>query len=99
MKNCLPQTNFVSPSPSVDAQILDVGCGTGVQIQDLADLSNGTITSVDNLRQFLDIITTWTDREGSGGRVRFVNASMETPLQTRRADGYIGYRLVRDRRP
>jgi SAM-dependent methyltransferase len=48
----------------VDAQILDVGCGTGVQIQDLADLSSGTITAVDNHRQFLDIIT----RHGQTGR-------------------------------
>jgi SAM-dependent methyltransferase len=68
--------SYLLPLP-VDAQILDVGCGTGVQIQDLADLSSGTITAVDNHRQFLDIIMAWTDGAGMGGRVQTVNASMD----------------------
>jgi ubiquinone/menaquinone biosynthesis C-methylase UbiE len=61
----------------VDTQILDVECGTGAQTQDLAGLFAGTVTAVDNHQQFLDIITAWADREGMGGRVRTVNASMD----------------------
>ena len=68
--------SYLLPLPE-DAQILNVGCGTGVQIQDLAGLSAGTITAVDNHRQFLDTITAWTDGAGMGGRVRTVNASMD----------------------
>ena len=68
--------SYLLPLPE-DAQILDVGCGTGVQIQDLADISAGTITAVDNHRQFLDTITAWADGEEMGGRVRTVNASMD----------------------
>lgn len=60
-----------------DAQILDVGCGTGVQSRDLADISAGTVTAVDNHQQFLDTVTAWADGEGIGGRIRTVNASLD----------------------
>jgi ubiquinone/menaquinone biosynthesis C-methylase UbiE len=60
-----------------DAQILDVGCGTGVQTRNLADLSAGTITAVDTHQPFLDTITAWADRGGIGGRVRTVDPSMD----------------------
>ena len=76
MYRCDPEGLVVLLLPE-DAQILDVGCGTGVHIQDLADLSAGTITAVDNHRQFLDPITAWADREGMGGRVRTINAFMD----------------------
>jgi len=36
------------------AKILDVGCGPGQQSLDLAKLSNGNITAVDNYQPFLD---------------------------------------------
>ena len=68
--------SYLLPLPE-DAQILDVGCGTGAQTRDLAVLSAGTITAVDNHQPFLDTITAWTDGEGMGGRVRTINASMD----------------------
>lgn len=52
-------------------------CGTGAQIRDIAGLSAGTITAVDNHQPFLDTVTAWADWEGMGGRVRTVNASMD----------------------
>ena len=64
----------------VDAQILDVGCGTGAQTRDLADISSGTITAVDTHQQFLDTVTAWADWEGIRGRVRTINASMDDLL-------------------
>lgn len=71
--------SYLLPLP-VDAQILDVGYGTGVQIQDLAALSSGTITAVDTHLQFLETVMEWADWEGIRGRVRTVNASMDDLL-------------------
>ncbi|WP_440951308.1 hypothetical protein [Methanosphaerula subterraneus] len=45
------------------------------QTRDLAGLSAGTITAVDNRQQFLDTVTAWADREWMGGRVRTVDPS------------------------
>jgi len=67
----------VPPPPSGGRTDPRCGCGTGVQIQDLADISSGTITAVDNHQQFLDTVTAWADGEGIGGRIRTVNASMD----------------------
>ncbi|HCR92124.1 MAG TPA: SAM-dependent methyltransferase [Prolixibacteraceae bacterium] len=39
-----------------DAQILDIGCGKGVQTFDLAEVTNGTITAVDNHPFFVDFL-------------------------------------------
>ncbi|WP_052292186.1 class I SAM-dependent methyltransferase [Methanosphaerula palustris] len=67
----------------VDAQILDMGCGTGAQTRDLAGLSAGTIPAVDTHQPFLDTITAWADREGMSERVRTVNPSMDDlPFET-----------------
>jgi ubiquinone/menaquinone biosynthesis C-methylase UbiE len=68
--------SYLLPLPE-DAQILDVGCGTGVQIQDLAGLSAGTIIAVDDYQPFLDIVTAWADGAGLGERVRTVDPSMD----------------------
>ncbi|MCP4049319.1 MAG: class I SAM-dependent methyltransferase [bacterium] len=37
-------------------QILDIGCGTGAQTLNLADLTTGNIIAVDNHKSFLDIL-------------------------------------------
>jgi len=68
--------SLLQPLPE-DPQILDIGCGTGTQTRDLAALSNGWITAVDNHQPFLDQIDGWVGREGVGDRVRTVNASMD----------------------
>ena len=65
------------PSLPRDAMIADIGCGSGTQTRDLAALTSGTITAVDNHQPFLDSITAWTKKSGLEGRVRTRCASMD----------------------
>jgi SAM-dependent methyltransferase len=64
------------PAIPRNAQVLDVGCGTGAQTRDLAELTSGTITAVDNYQPFLDTITARAQKDGMGRRIRTVNAPM-----------------------
>ncbi len=74
---CLPE----------QAQILDIGCGTGAQTRALLGLTNGTITAVDNYQPFLDAITIRGQTGGAGDRIRTVNASMDSlPFENGRFD-------------
>jgi SAM-dependent methyltransferase len=68
--SCLP------PLPE-GAQILDIGCGSGTQTRDLAGLSTGTITAVDNHQSFLDTIRAQAGKDGMNGRIKTVCASMD----------------------
>ncbi|HPD75119.1 MAG TPA: class I SAM-dependent methyltransferase [Methanoregulaceae archaeon] len=65
------------PLMSPDAKILDVGCGSGTQTRDLAALTTGTITAVDNHQPFLDIVDAWVRKAGVADRVKTVCASMD----------------------
>ncbi|HUT39696.1 MAG TPA: class I SAM-dependent methyltransferase, partial [Methanoregula sp.] len=60
-----------------NAQVLDIGCGTGAQTRDLAELTSGTITAVDNYQPFLDTVTARAQKNGIVERIRTVNASMD----------------------
>ena len=60
-----------------DANILDIGCGSGAQTRDLTRLSAGTVTAVDNHQPFLDSIISWAGKEGLSGRIKTVCASMD----------------------
>jgi SAM-dependent methyltransferase len=65
------------PPVSPDAKILDVGCGNGTQTRDLATLTTGTITAVDNHQPFLDMLNARAREAGLQGKIRTVNASMD----------------------
>ena len=65
------------PSLPKNAQVLDIGCGTGAQTRDLAELTSGTITAVDNYQPFLDTVTARAQKNGIVERIRTVNASMD----------------------
>ncbi|MDD1700586.1 MAG: class I SAM-dependent methyltransferase [Methanoregula sp.] len=65
------------PSIKKNAQVLDVGCGTGAQTRDLTELTSGTITAVDNYKPFLETVSARAQKEGIGERIRTVNASMD----------------------
>jgi SAM-dependent methyltransferase len=68
--------SLLPPVPA-NAKILDIGCGSGTQTRDLAALSSGTITAVDNHQPFLDTIDTWTGKAGMADRVKTHCASMD----------------------
>ena len=65
------------PPLSSDIKILDIGCGSGTQTRDLAILTSGIITAVDNHQPFLDSITAWVTLAGLEGRIRAQCASMD----------------------
>jgi SAM-dependent methyltransferase len=68
--------SLLPPLPG-DAKILDVGCGSGTQTRELAGLTPGKITAVDNHQPFLDILNARAGEAGLQGRIRTVNASMD----------------------
>ena len=65
------------PPLSKDAKILDIGCGSGTQTRDLAALTSGTITAIDNHQPFLDSINAWAIKAGLEGRIQIHCASMD----------------------
>ena len=68
--------SYLPPLPA-DAKILDLGCGSGTQTRDLAMLTGGTITAVDNHRPFLDTLMERAEESGMKGRIKTVCASMD----------------------
>ncbi len=78
--SCLPPLPY-------NAKILDIGCGSGAQTRDLAGLSTGTITAVDNHQPFLDTIRAISGKDGTDGRIKTVCASMDAlPFQPEQFD-------------
>ncbi len=57
-------------------RILDIGCGPGMQTLELARLSNGTLTALDNYEPFLDRLNAAAIEEGLDRSIRTVNGSM-----------------------
>ncbi len=60
--------------PAVD--ILDIGCGSGMQTIELAKNIDGTITALDSHQPFLDALGQSVSREGLSERIKIVNGSM-----------------------
>lgn len=58
-------------------RILDIGCGPGMQTQELARLSGGRITAVDSHQPFLDELSRSADAAGLSDLIGTVNASMD----------------------
>ena len=56
--------------------ILDVGCGPGMQTLALLGATNGTMTAVDYYQQFLDQLAENAHAVGIGERLRIVRADM-----------------------
>src|SRR5512137_2986091 len=75
------------PTLPADAKILDIGCGSGTQTRDLAALTGGTITAVDNHQPFLDSIAGWAEKQGIQDRIKTVCTSMDAlPFEKGRFD-------------
>jgi ubiquinone/menaquinone biosynthesis C-methylase UbiE len=65
------------PDIPADAKVLDIGCGSGAQTRDLAKLTSGTITAVDNHSPFLDTLDKKAKEDGTYGRIKTLYAYME----------------------
>jgi ubiquinone/menaquinone biosynthesis C-methylase UbiE len=57
-------------------EILDIGCGSGTPTLELARISAGTITALDNYQPMLDTLNKQAQAEGLAGRITTVNGSM-----------------------
>jgi SAM-dependent methyltransferase len=57
-------------------EILDVGCGSGTQTLELARISPGRITALDNYQPLLDQAIKRAQAEGLDGKITTVNLSM-----------------------
>lgn len=67
-------TRLVDLPPNM--KILDIGCGTGSQTMDLAQLSHGDIVAVDNHQPFIDTLNQKAFSEGLSSRVKGLNGDM-----------------------
>jgi len=56
--------------------ILDVGCGSGMQTIELARISQGQITALDNYQPYLDDLKRHTEAVGLENRINTINGSM-----------------------
>ena len=62
----------LSPNP----KILDIGCGPGQQSIDLARLTKGNITSIDNHQPYLDSLSKRIINQGLKDRINILNRDM-----------------------
>jgi SAM-dependent methyltransferase len=60
-----------------DPDILDVGCGPGMQTMVLADLSRGKITAVDNHQPYLEDLRAKAGEQGLLDRIETMNGDMK----------------------
>jgi ubiquinone/menaquinone biosynthesis C-methylase UbiE len=56
--------------------ILDIGCGSGMQTMELARISGGQITALDNYQPFLDELNKRARAEGLDRKIKAMNRSM-----------------------
>lgn len=64
------------PDIPEDPSILDVGCGPGLQTLDLASLTEGKITALDNHQPYLDRLSEKAKQSGLTERIQVVNGDM-----------------------
>jgi len=64
------------PNLALQPNILDVGCGSGMQTLELARISEGEITALDNYQPFLDDLRKRVKSEGLDNKIKTLNGSM-----------------------
>jgi len=67
--------SMVGDLPS-EPYILDIGCGPGMQTIELAKISNGHITALDNHKPFLEVLNRNIEQEGLSDKIKTVHGSM-----------------------
>lgn len=63
--------------PSKPLKIADIGCGTGASTLVLARELNATVTAVDFLDEFLEILNRRAEEEGVSGKITTLSCSMD----------------------
>jgi SAM-dependent methyltransferase len=66
---------MIPPLP-LDARVLDIGCGPGMQTVDLARLTGCPVTALDNYEPLLDELRQSIEEAGFSGNITPVNGSM-----------------------
>lgn len=61
-----------------EPDILDIGCGVGMQTLVLANLIDGTLTALDNHQPFLDTLRANADRKDLSAEIRCVHGDMSS---------------------
>jgi len=69
--------NLVKNNLPLKPDILDIGCGKGVQTLELARLSKGKIKAVDKHQFFLDCLKSSAEKSGLDDRILTINADMK----------------------
>ena len=64
------------PNLALQPNILDVGCGSGMQTLELARISEGETTALDNYQPFLDDLRKRAKSEGLDNKIKTLNVSM-----------------------
>ena len=73
---CTRKAYMSLPNLALQPNILDVGCGSGMQTLELARISRGRITALDNYQPFLDDLGRRAKSEGLDNRINILNGSM-----------------------
>lgn len=73
---CTRKAYKLLPNLPPQSNILDVGCGSGMQTLELARISEGQITALDNYQPFLDDMKRRAEAEGLDNKIKTVNGSM-----------------------
>jgi ubiquinone/menaquinone biosynthesis C-methylase UbiE len=73
---CTRKAYHLIPNLPPQPHILDVGCGSGVPTLELAKISNGKVTALDNYRPFLDHLRNQAKSKGLNEKIEIINGSM-----------------------
>ena len=68
--------SFVKDHIPSNPKILDIGCGPGFQTLELARISKGTVTAVDNHKPYLNELKRRAEKETLSDKVKIVEGSM-----------------------
>lgn len=74
--DCTRRAYDMIPKLTAVPRILDVGCGVGVQTLELARISSGYVTALDNYQQFLDELEKKAITEKLAGNIETVLGNM-----------------------
>ena len=73
---CTRKAYKLLPNLPSQLNILDVGCGSGMQTLELARISKGQITALDNYQPYLDDLKRRAEATGLDNEIRTINGSM-----------------------